>query len=159
MSLVMFSSHSIPSVLSYVIPSVFGTLTLNLICITGYNREEVVGRNCRFLQGPGTDPDTVREVKSSSNYNQRYLCWVLNVVIINGDIASSRFVKPWKQKSPAPCEFSTTGTASHFSSRSLMFQHSRSMECFNSKVEWVYNEVSMRCGAGRTARHFGTTYT
>ena len=24
--------------------------------LTGYKREEVVGRNCRFLQGPETDP-------------------------------------------------------------------------------------------------------
>ena len=27
--------------------------------LTGYERDEVVGRNCRFLQGPGTDPEHI----------------------------------------------------------------------------------------------------
>jgi PAS domain S-box-containing protein len=27
--------------------------------LTGYDRDEVLGRNCRFLQGPGSDPTTV----------------------------------------------------------------------------------------------------
>ena len=31
--------------------------------ITGYDRNEVLGRNCRFLQGPETDPETVRELR------------------------------------------------------------------------------------------------
>ena len=26
--------------------------------LTGYDRSEIVGRNCRFLQGPDTDPET-----------------------------------------------------------------------------------------------------
>jgi hypothetical protein len=26
------------------------------LALTGYGREEVIGRNCRFLAGPGTDP-------------------------------------------------------------------------------------------------------
>src|SRR4051794_9082652 len=30
--------------------------------LTGYSREEVVGRNCRFLQGPGTDPAAMAEI-------------------------------------------------------------------------------------------------
>ena len=30
--------------------------------LTGYSREEIVGRNCRFLQGPETDPETVRAI-------------------------------------------------------------------------------------------------
>ena len=31
----------------------------NSFCrLTGYAREEIVGRNCRFLQGPETDPAT-----------------------------------------------------------------------------------------------------
>jgi PAS domain S-box-containing protein len=31
--------------------------------ITGYPVEEVVGRNCRFLQGPDTDPETVAKMR------------------------------------------------------------------------------------------------
>nr|AML76406.1 putative LOV domain-containing protein [Diphyscium foliosum] len=33
--------------------------------LTGYSREEVVGRNCRFLQGPGTDPEAVRKIREA----------------------------------------------------------------------------------------------
>jgi PAS domain S-box-containing protein len=33
--------------------------------ITGYEAEEVVGRNCRFLQGPATDADAVAEIRSA----------------------------------------------------------------------------------------------
>jgi two-component system, chemotaxis family, CheB/CheR fusion protein len=32
---------------------------------TGYSLEEVLGRNCRFLQGPETDPDTVAIVRDA----------------------------------------------------------------------------------------------
>ena len=31
--------------------------------MTGYSREEVIGRNCRFLQGPDTDRDTVARIR------------------------------------------------------------------------------------------------
>jgi len=30
--------------------------------LTGYSRDEILGRNCRFLQGVGTDPDTVQRI-------------------------------------------------------------------------------------------------
>ena len=30
--------------------------------LSGYRRDEIVGRNCRFLQGPETDPATVRRI-------------------------------------------------------------------------------------------------
>ena len=33
--------------------------------MTGYSREEVVGRNCRFLQGPLTDRDTVARIREA----------------------------------------------------------------------------------------------
>jgi len=33
--------------------------------ITGYDREEVVGRNCRFLQGPDTDEEAVARLRES----------------------------------------------------------------------------------------------
>jgi PAS domain S-box-containing protein len=34
----------------------------SFLTLTGYPREEIVGRNCRFLQGPDTDPDAVEEL-------------------------------------------------------------------------------------------------
>lgn len=33
--------------------------------LTGYSSEEAVGRNCRFLQGPDTDPETVARVREA----------------------------------------------------------------------------------------------
>ncbi len=32
---------------------------------TGYGVDEVIGRNCRFLQGPGTDPKTVDTIRQA----------------------------------------------------------------------------------------------
>lgn len=33
--------------------------------LTGYTRLEVAGRNCRFLQGPGTDPAAVDRIRGA----------------------------------------------------------------------------------------------
>ncbi len=33
--------------------------------LTGYSREEVLGRNCRFLQGEETDPERVAQIRSA----------------------------------------------------------------------------------------------
>lgn len=33
--------------------------------LTGYTREQVLGRNCRFLQGPGTDPKAVDIIRTA----------------------------------------------------------------------------------------------
>lgn len=33
--------------------------------LTGYTRDEIVGRNCRFLQGPDTDPSAVTRVREA----------------------------------------------------------------------------------------------
>lgn len=35
----------------------------NFIQLTGYERSQVLGRNCRFLQGPDTDPDAVAKIR------------------------------------------------------------------------------------------------
>src|ERR671912_405432 len=32
------------------------------LALTGYGRDEVLGRNCRFLQGPGTDREVTNRV-------------------------------------------------------------------------------------------------
>lgn len=33
--------------------------------LTGYSREEVIGRNCRFLQGPETDPREIAKIREA----------------------------------------------------------------------------------------------
>ena len=33
--------------------------------VTGYDEDEVLGRNCRFLQGPGTDPEVVARIRDA----------------------------------------------------------------------------------------------
>nr|AML79656.1 putative LOV domain-containing protein [Atrichum angustatum] len=46
--------------------------------LTGYNREEVVGRNCRFLQGPGTDPEAVKQIREAIENKQSCTVRLLN---------------------------------------------------------------------------------
>jgi PAS domain S-box-containing protein len=33
--------------------------------LTGYAREEILGRNCRFLQGPRTNPEAVSKIRDA----------------------------------------------------------------------------------------------
>jgi PAS domain S-box-containing protein len=33
--------------------------------MTGYARDEIVGRNCRFLQGPDTDPAALARIRAA----------------------------------------------------------------------------------------------
>jgi len=33
--------------------------------LTGYDADEILGRNCRFMQGPNTDPETVAEIRQA----------------------------------------------------------------------------------------------
>ncbi|WP_456913454.1 SpoIIE family protein phosphatase [Geodermatophilus sp. SYSU D00696] len=46
--------------------------------ITGYSYEESVGRNCRFLQGPGTDPASVAEIRRALAAQEPLTITVLN---------------------------------------------------------------------------------
>lgn len=42
-------------------PIIYASPTFELE--TGYRFEEIQGRNCRFLQGPGTDPRTIQAIR------------------------------------------------------------------------------------------------
>ncbi|WP_143448599.1 SpoIIE family protein phosphatase [Kineosporia sp. A_224] len=46
--------------------------------VTGYTSEEVVGRNCRFLQGPGTDPSARAQLREALAAGQSVTTTILN---------------------------------------------------------------------------------
>jgi PAS domain S-box-containing protein len=54
--------------------------------MTGYSWDEVVGRNCRFLQGEGTDPQTVARLRSAIESSQPVV-----VTLVNYTKAGRRF--------------------------------------------------------------------
>jgi len=46
--------------------------------LTGYSTEEVIGRNCRFLSGPGTEPWLTEEIRRGVREHQPVLVEILN---------------------------------------------------------------------------------
>jgi len=46
--------------------------------LTQYSPEEVLGRNCRFLQGPDTDPEDVREIREAVHAREACSACILN---------------------------------------------------------------------------------
>lgn len=46
--------------------------------LTGYERDEVIGRNCRFLQGPDTEPDARLKLKMAVNRHTESLVRIRN---------------------------------------------------------------------------------
>jgi len=46
--------------------------------LTGYSRGEVMGRNCRFLQGAGTEADTVTEIRAAIEQGRECTVEILN---------------------------------------------------------------------------------
>jgi PAS domain S-box-containing protein len=46
--------------------------------VTGYEAAEAVGRNCRFLQGPATDPAAVAEIREALEANRAVTTTLLN---------------------------------------------------------------------------------
>lgn len=46
--------------------------------LTGYDRDEIVGQNCRFLQGPDTSRDTVTNIRDSLAAEQDFQGDILN---------------------------------------------------------------------------------
>ncbi len=45
---------------------------------TGYPRDEVVGRNCRLLQGAGTDPDAVLAIRHALRAETTFVIDLVN---------------------------------------------------------------------------------
>nr|AML77441.1 putative LOV domain-containing protein [Nephroselmis pyriformis] len=46
--------------------------------ITGYHEHELVGRNCRFLQGPDSDPEVINEMRRCINLGEEFVGEIIN---------------------------------------------------------------------------------
>ena len=46
--------------------------------VTGYSEAESVGRNCRFLQGPRTDPESAPRIRACLEAGQGCIEWIVN---------------------------------------------------------------------------------
>ena len=64
--------------------------------LSGYTAEEVVGRNCRFLQGEETSPEAVAEIRRAVEKEQE-----LEIEILNYRKDGSAF---WNQLSLSPVD-------------------------------------------------------
>jgi PAS domain S-box-containing protein len=49
--------------------------------LTGYTREEVLGRNCRFLQGPGTSKQSIMEIRDAIREERGCRCATVGALL------------------------------------------------------------------------------
>ena len=64
------------------------------IALTGYPRDEIMGRNCRFLQGPDTDQNTVLSIKRAIEANTDITVDILNYRKDRSSFWNTLYVSP-----------------------------------------------------------------
>ncbi|QCJ45645.1 PAS domain S-box protein [Haloprofundus sp. MHR1] len=73
--------------------------------LTGYGRRETLGRNCRFLQGEATDPETVAEIRRAIGSEE-----AISTDLLNYDASGDPF---WNRLHVFPIE-DGHGSVTHF---------------------------------------------
>ncbi len=61
---------------------------------TGYSADDAVGRNCRFLQGPGTDPQTVDRLRTALANRTNITVDILNYRADGSEFWNRLFISP-----------------------------------------------------------------
>jgi len=64
------------------------------LAMTGYTSHEIVGRNCRFLQGPETDYETVAGIRQSLENKERVAVEILNYRKDGSSFWNALFISP-----------------------------------------------------------------
>jgi PAS domain-containing protein len=88
--------------------------------ITGYSEEEVIGRNCRFLQGPGTNPRHIKALREAIESGKA----------INVEIVNHRDLMPLPQQMRTHMRPDKTSSAGHQN-----FHQSNLVIAFHSQQE------------------------
>ena len=68
------------------------------VTLTGYERDEVIGRNCRFLQGPLTDRDTVENIRLAVDEGKDAAVDILNYRKDGAPFWNALFISPVRNK-------------------------------------------------------------
>lgn len=73
----LFSRTDIPLALTSAVFSDAPLMMVNdaFLRLTGYTRDEVIGRNCRFLQGPESEPEARRKLRDAiDSRTETFVC-------------------------------------------------------------------------------------
>ncbi len=73
--------------------------------MTGYTEAEVLGRNCKFLQGAGTDPDTIIKIRKALNAHEPFEGEILNYHKDGQPFWNDLSITPFKDKKDGPVQF------------------------------------------------------
>jgi PAS domain S-box-containing protein len=72
---------------------------------TGYQRSRVIGRNCRFLQGPDTDPNAVQKIRSAIEAGEDVSVDILNYRATGEAFMNRLLIAPINDGSGKPVYF------------------------------------------------------
>lgn len=61
--------------------------------LTGYGRNELIGKNCRFLQGPDTDPESIATIREAIAAGDDVAIDLLNYRTAMSEIPSATHAK------------------------------------------------------------------
>ena len=62
--------------------------------LTGYSRVQALGRNCRFLQGPRTDPEAAPRIRRCLEAGEGCIEWIVNYRQDGGAFWNLLFISP-----------------------------------------------------------------
>ena len=62
--------------------------------MTSYTRQELIGTNCRFLQGPETDRETVAEIRAAISEHREFSTEIINYRKDGSSFWNALFVSP-----------------------------------------------------------------
>ena len=62
--------------------------------LTGYDPRDITGQNCRFLQGPKTDPSSPRRIRACLDAGQGCIEWIVNYRRDGSEFWNLLFISP-----------------------------------------------------------------